>query len=69
MTSTRVTCLGCSRPFGLGIRVKKGRWLACPHCGAGLEVICVNPPMLTWASDGLRLKRRGNWLVRNEAED
>jgi hypothetical protein len=57
----RSTCLGCRRSVDLGPKVKKGGWLACPHCGAGLQVVSLQPPMLVWASDRPRTRRTPNW--------
>lgn len=62
-------CLVCKRSIKLGPWVKKGGWFACPHCGAGLKLVSLDPPMLTWASARSLAKRRANPFWPTESED
>jgi alpha-aminoadipate carrier protein LysW len=52
MTISRAVCPGCSGRVEIGPRIRKGDWVTCPRCGADLEVISLDPPMLNWAYDG-----------------
>jgi hypothetical protein len=51
MVATQAVCVECRRPIKLGPRVRKGSWFACPHCGVGLEIINLDPPMVTFVAN------------------
>jgi ribosomal protein L37AE/L43A len=65
----RTACPSCRRSIYLGSRGVKGAWLACPHCGAGLCVACLDPPMLTLAPGGLSVNRVANWPLEEEHKE
>jgi ribosomal protein L37AE/L43A len=65
----KTACPNCRRSMSLGSRFVKGTWLACPHCGAGLCVACLDPPMLTRAPCGLTVGRVANWPLAEESEE
>jgi lysine biosynthesis protein LysW len=50
MAIARAACPECGRKINLKPDVKKGDWVACPHCkAADIEVISLDPPLLNWA--------------------
>jgi DNA-directed RNA polymerase subunit RPC12/RpoP len=61
MASVKVICAGCKRAIQLGPQHKKGQWLNCPYCGAGLQVISLDPPMLDWAEEGHNITDNAEW--------
>ena len=42
-------CPECDRRIDVGPRPKEGQQVTCPHCGADLEVINLQPLELDWA--------------------
>jgi hypothetical protein len=69
MAVMKAICLVCKRSFSMRSYARKGSWLACPHCGVGLEVINRDPLMLTWVANRPSGRRLSNWLCSTEPED
>jgi hypothetical protein len=44
-------CVHCDHRIDLGLGIGVGRRVACPACGAYLEVISLSPIELDWAYD------------------
>jgi ribosomal protein L37AE/L43A len=65
----KTACPNCRRSNFLSRRVAKGTWLTCPHCGAGLCVAFLDPPMLTRAPSGLSVNRVANWPLDEEHKE
>jgi len=65
----KTECPNCKHSVSLGRSVVKGAWLACSHCGAGLNVACLEPPMLTRAPRGPSLSRVANWPLQKHSEE
>lgn len=43
------TCPDCGQKVDLGLQPKLGKEMICPHCGAELEVVSLDPVELDWA--------------------
>jgi DNA-directed RNA polymerase subunit RPC12/RpoP len=69
MAVIKAVCPGCKRSFSMSSHAKKGSWLACTHCGVGLEVVHRDPLMLTWVANRPGGKRLSNWLLGTEHEE
>lgn len=69
MAVIKAVCPGCKRSFSMSSHAKKGSWLACTHCGVGLEVVNPHPLMLTWIRERPSGRRLSNWLCSTEPED
>ena len=48
----RADCPACEREMEVHRPVEEGGWLACPHCGADLELATLDPPRFELAYDG-----------------
>lgn len=48
-TATAPPCPDCGRKIELRRQLKVGEELVCPHCGAELEVVNLEPVELDWA--------------------
>ena len=51
-------CVHCEYRLDLGRRPQEGQRVHCPHCGAYLEIISVEPLELDWVYDGPFVERR-----------
>ena len=45
------TCPECDATITLGAKTVEGEIIACPDCGAELEVVNINPPELVLAPE------------------
>jgi alpha-aminoadipate carrier protein LysW len=45
-------CPDCEWEIRLGTQPEEGQKVACPKCGAELEIIDLDPPELDWVDDG-----------------
>jgi alpha-aminoadipate carrier protein LysW len=58
-------CVDCGKRLYLGERAWVGQAVFCGRCGADLEVIQVNPPVLEWADDLVDEARAPDWRMED----